>query len=77
VSQPGTFIDPLTECCEAAPGVWAHAVKAEVAALVANHTEKLTEDGRNRLVRHGHLPEREIMTSISPVAVRCSRVRGC
>jgi len=28
-----------------------------------------------RLVRHGHLPEREIMTSIGPVAVRCPHVR--
>jgi hypothetical protein len=28
-----------------------------------------------RLVRHGHLPEREIMTSIGPVAARCPHVR--
>jgi transposase-like protein len=27
------------------------------------------------LVRHGHLPEREIVTGIGPVAVRCPRVR--
>jgi hypothetical protein len=27
------------------------------------------------LVRHGHLPEREIMTGIGAVAVRCPRVR--
>jgi putative transposase len=27
------------------------------------------------VVRHGHLPEREIMTSIGPVAVRQPRVR--
>ena len=26
-------------------------------------------------MRHGHLPEREIMTGIGPVAVRCPRVR--
>jgi hypothetical protein len=26
-------------------------------------------------VRHGHLPEREIMTGIGPVGVRCPRVR--
>src|SRR5260221_10102109 len=37
--------------------------------------DKLTDDGRQRLVRHGHLPEREIMTGIGPVAVRCPRVR--
>jgi DNA-binding NarL/FixJ family response regulator len=27
------------------------------------------------LVRHGHLPEREIMTGIGPISVRCPRVR--
>jgi hypothetical protein len=26
-------------------------------------------------VRHGHLPEREIVTGVGPVAVRCPRVR--
>jgi len=34
-----------------------------------------TEAGRRRVVRHGHLPEREIMTGIGPVAVRQPRVR--
>ncbi len=36
--------------------------------------EKL-EDGRARLVRHGHLPEREVMTGIGPVPVKVPRVR--
>ncbi len=39
------------------------------------HAGKLTDDGHQRLVRHGHLPEREVMTGIGPVAVRCPRVR--
>ena len=33
------------------------------------------EDGRARLVRHGHLPEREVMTGIGPVPVKVPRVR--
>jgi putative transposase len=33
------------------------------------------KNGRQRLVRHGHLPEREVMTGIGPVAVRQPRVR--
>jgi hypothetical protein len=33
------------------------------AALLSGHAEKLTGDGE-RLVRHGHLPKREIMTGI-------------
>ena len=38
---------------------------------------KLTADGRQRLVRHGHLPEREIMTGIgrSPSLPACTRPR--
>jgi putative transposase len=43
--------------------------------LLAGHGDKLTEDGRQRLVRHGHLPAREVMTGIGPVPVRCPRVR--
>jgi putative transposase len=76
LSQPGSFADPLTEVLrDGARALLAQAVEAEVAALLSVHADKLTEDGRQRLVRHGHLPEREIMTGIGPVAVRCPRVR--
>jgi transposase-like protein len=53
----------------------AQSVEAELSALLSGHADKLTDDGRQRLVRHGHLPERRIMTGIGPVAVRCPRVR--
>jgi putative transposase len=53
----------------------AQAVEAEVATLLSRYADEATDDGRHRLVRHGHLPEREIMTGIGPVAVRCPRVR--
>jgi putative transposase len=76
LSQPGTFADPLTEVLRnGARALLAQTVEAEVATLLGNHADKLTDDGRQRLVRHGHLPEREIMTGIGPVAVRCPRVR--
>jgi putative transposase len=76
LSQPGTFADPLTEVLRnGARALLAHAVEAEVSALLGCHADKLTDDGRQRLVRHGHLPEREIMTGIGAVAVRCPRVR--
>ena len=76
LSQPGSFADPLAEVLrKGARALLAHAVEAEVAALLSCHADKLTDDGRQRLVRHGHLPEREIMTGIGPVAVRCPRVR--
>jgi hypothetical protein len=51
------------------------AVEAEVAEFLAKHTDLKTETGQQRVVRHGHLPEREIMTGIGPVAVRQPRVR--
>jgi putative transposase len=76
LSQPGTFADPLTEVLRnGARALLAQAVEAEIAALLSCHADKLTDDGRQRLVRHGHLPEREIMTGIGPVAVRGPRVR--
>jgi transposase-like protein len=53
----------------------AQAVETEVAGFLAAHADQRTGDGRQRLVRHGHLPERAIMTGIGPVAVRVPRVR--
>jgi putative transposase len=76
LSQPATFADPLTEVLRnGARALLTQAVEAEVAAFLGCHADKLTDDGRQRLVRHGHLPEREIVTGIGPVAVRCPRVR--
>ena len=76
LSQPGGFSDPLTEVLRnGARALLAQAVEAEVAALLGVHAGELTADGRQRLVRHGFLPQREIMTGIGPVAVRCPRVR--
>jgi transposase-like protein len=39
------------------------------------HSDERTDDGRTRLVRHGHLPEREVMTGIGAVPVQVPRVR--
>jgi hypothetical protein len=74
--QPGTVNDPLTEILRnGARALLIHAVEAEVADFLAKHGDLKTEDGRQRVVRHGHLPEREVMTGIGPVAVRQPRVR--
>jgi putative transposase len=76
LSQPGTLSDPLTEVLRSgARALLAQAVAAEVAGFLESHADKLTDDGRQRVVRHGHLPEREIMTGIGPVAVRAPRIR--
>src|SRR5512139_2477373 len=47
----------------------------ERAALLGRHTDLRTEDGRARIVRHGHLPGREILTGLGPLAVRQPQVR--
>ena len=68
--QPGAFEDPLTEVLRnGARALLAQAVEAEVAEFLAKHRDLRTEDGRQRIVRHGHLPEREVMTGIGAVAV--------
>jgi putative transposase len=74
--QPGDIVDPLTEVLRnGARALLAQAVEAEVAEALAAHAHLTTEDGRRRLVRHGHMPERTIQTGVGPVAVRQPRVR--
>jgi putative transposase len=53
----------------------AQAVEAEVADFLDKHADLKTAEGQQRVVRHGHLPEREVMTGIGPVAIRQPRVR--
>ena len=47
----------------------------EVAHFLERYADLKTKAGHQRVVRHGHLPEREIMTGIGSVAVRQPRVR--
>ena len=74
--QPGNVEDPLTDLLrEGARQLLAQAVEAEVADMLSAHDHLRTEDGRRRLVRHGHGPEREILTGIGPVPVRRAKLR--
>ncbi len=75
--EPGSFADPLTEVLRnGARAPLTQAVEAEVAEFLAKHVDLKTASGLSRVVRHGHLPEREVMTGIGPVGVRQPRVRG-
>ncbi len=68
--------DPLTEVLRAgASRLLIRAVEAEVQAFLAAHEHLVDDAGRQRVVRHGHMPEREVQTGIGPVAVRRPRVR--
>lgn len=74
--QPGAFEDPLTDVLrDGARLLLAQAVEAEVAEFLGKHANLATENGLQRVVRHGHLPEREVMTGIGPVRVRQPRIR--
>ena len=74
--QPGTFDDQLTEVLRnGACALLAQAIEAEVVDFLGKHAELKNPEGHQRVVRHGHLPEREVMTGIGPVAVRQPRVR--
>ncbi len=76
LAQPGTFTDSLTEILRSgARALLTQAVETEVTDFLHRHSDLKTEVGGRRVVRHGHLPEREIMTGIGPVGVRQPRIR--
>src|SRR5882724_12272981 len=60
--QPGAFTDSLTEILRSgARALLIQSVQAEVAEFLAKHAALRTETGHQGVVRHGHLPERDIM----------------
>jgi putative transposase len=74
--QPGTFDDQLTDVLRSgARALLRHAVEAEITDFLGRYADLKTSRGQRRIVRHGYLPERQVMTGIGPVAVRQPRVR--
>ncbi len=74
--QPDESDDPLSDILRAgARRLLAQAVELEAEAFLAGMRELKLPDGRDRLVRHGHGPERMIQTGIGPVAVSRVKVR--
>ena len=72
----GFTSDPFTDVLrDGARKLIEQAIHAELSALMNAYSGETLEDGRARLVRHGHLPERAVMTGIGPVPVRVPRVR--
>src|SRR3982751_4708559 len=69
--QPDTIEDPLTAVLRSgARRLLAQAIEAEAEAFLAEMKGVRLSDGRDRVVRHGHAPERLVQTGIGPVAVR-------
>ena len=74
--QPDTIDDPLTAVLRSgARRLLAQAIEAEADAFLATMKGMQLPDGRDRIVRHGHGPERQVQTGIGPVAVQRVRVR--
>jgi transposase-like protein len=74
--QPDDIDDPLTEIArEGARRMLAQVLIAEADAFVAMWKDLKLLDGRDRIVRHGHGPDRTIQTGVGPVEVRRAKVR--
>jgi putative transposase len=74
--QPDTIEDPLTAVLRSgARRLLAQAVEAEAEAFLAEMKGARLPDGRDRVVRHGHAPERLVQTGIGPVPVRRVKIR--
>jgi putative transposase len=76
LGQPGEVDDPLTDVLRAgARRLLAQAIEMEADAFLSLMKDLKLSDGRDRLVRHGHGPERSIQTGIGPVAVSRVKIR--
>jgi hypothetical protein len=74
--QPDTIEDPLTAILRSgARRLLAQAIEAEAEAFLAEMKGARLPDGRERVVRHGHAPERLLQTGIGPAAVRRAKLR--
>ena len=74
--QPGNIDDPLTDILRSgARRLLAQAIELEAEAFLETMKGLKLADGRDRLVRHGHGPERAIQTGIGPVEVSRVEIR--
>ncbi len=74
--QPDEVDDPLTAVLRSgARRLLAQAIEAEADAFLAEMKGERLADGRERVVRHGHGPERQVQTGIGPVEVQRVKLR--
>src|SRR3954452_22881336 len=74
--QQDTIDDPLTVILRSgARRLLAQPIEAEADAFLVEMKALRLPDGRERVVRHGHGPERLIQTGIGPVAVEAVKLR--
>ena len=77
LAAPASVSDPLTDLLRAgARRLIEAAVSAEFGEYLSAFEEEKLPDGRRRMVRNGHLPERQILTGIGAVDVRVPKARS-
>ena len=77
LAAPAAVSDPLTDLLRAgARQLIEAAVSAEFGEYLSAFEEEKLPDGRRRMVRNGHLPERQILTGIGAVDVRVPKARS-
>jgi putative transposase len=72
---PSNAAIPAPAAAASNPRRSTQAIEAEVEAFLATHTGLVDQQGRRRLVRNGHAPERQIQTGIGPLEVRRPKIR--
>ena len=77
LAAPASVSDPLTDLLRAGTRrLIEAAVSAEFGEYLSAFEEQKLPDGRRRMVRNGHLPERQILTGIGAVDVRVPKARS-
>jgi putative transposase len=77
LKKPEPFVDdPITEIIrQGARKLLAQALEAEIDLFINQYADLRDELGRQRIVRNGYLPQREIQSGVGAVKVKAPRVR--
>jgi len=76
LKQPVEFEDQLTQILrQGAQALIVQAVEAEFATFLEAQADKKLDNGKARVVRHGHLPERCVATGLGSTPVKVPRSR--
>jgi len=77
INKQETFIDdPLTGILrQGARDLLAQALEMEIETVLNQYKDLKDQEGHQRVVRNGYLPERQIQTGIGPVSVESPRIR--
>jgi len=75
--KPEQFIDdPITDVLRTgARKLLIEALETEIEGFLSQHRDRRDDQNRQRVVRNGYLPQREIQTGIGPVSVKVPRAR--